>query len=81
MVDSEGKVRLVVDGVNASDRHLLNRMAELNGGTRGEVLSKILRQAAERTYGVECVADMVKRFESRQQARRNDDVEPKSFDM
>ena len=52
MSDEEEKVKLVIENVSATDRALFNSACRSNNKSRGEVVSDLMRQYAENTYGV-----------------------------
>lgn len=74
MTEDKKKVKLVADDVNAADRYVFNRAAALRDESRGEVLSKLLREFAERTFGGEAVAAMKAEFEKREQRKAGDET-------
>lgn len=69
MTGTSEKVTLTVDGVNACDRELLNRACAANRAcgiseeSRGDVVSRLIREYAVQTYGAEFVKHMIQQFE------------------
>lgn len=71
MTGAKEKVTLTVDGVNACDRYLLNRASLNNAEDRGDVLSRLMRDYAVQTFGIEHVEYMIKRFEEERSSKQD----------
>jgi hypothetical protein len=87
MTGTNEKVTLTVDGVNACDRELLNSASGINGESRGDVLSRLIREYAVQTYGQNTVDSMIQRFENKRikkqqynEAAQPHSLEPPSFE-
>ena len=73
MGKEDGKVGFKVDGVNARDRYVFRRAMAATDKPSGEVVSELLREYAERTFGPGSVAYMIEKFENRQSNSPSED--------
>ena len=61
MSEEDKTVRLVIENVNERDRYVFNIACKGNGEKRGDVISKLMREYAENTYGAEYTAHLAER--------------------
>lgn len=77
MAKEQKKVNATFTGINACDRNVFNRAVAFEEGvTRGEIISRLMREYAEKCFGKEGVAARIEEFEVEQNKlnQKNEDT-------